>query len=83
MAINSVKITQKGQITIPKAIREKLNTNSVYFEIENNVITLKPVRDAAGSLSEYAHNASGLSMAIIKDKAWEEAVSGKSRKKST
>ena len=81
MAILSIKITQKGQVTIPKEIRAKLNASSVYFEVENNCIILKPVRDAAGSLNEYAKNAKpGLSIKQMKEKAWEEAVSEKAGK---
>ncbi len=82
MAPTAVKITRKGQVTIPKEIREKLKSNTIYFEVENDIIMIKPVQDAAGSLSEYARNAEpGLSMKQMKDKAWEEAVREKSRKK--
>jgi AbrB family looped-hinge helix DNA binding protein len=78
MPVTSVKITRKGQVTIPKAIREKLKTSYVYFEIENDVVTLKPVRDAAGSLGEYACNVkAGAPMKDLKDQAWEVAVSEK------
>jgi AbrB family looped-hinge helix DNA binding protein len=83
MPITSVKITQKGQVTIPKEIRAKLNSSAVYFEIENEVVTIKPVRDAAGSLREYARNAkSSFSMKQIKEQAWEEAVHEKASQKS-
>ena len=84
MTSSAVKVTRKGQVTIPKAIREKLNANTIYFEVENEIIMIKPVRDAAGSLSEYARNATpGLPIREMKDKAWEEAVHEKSSKKSS
>jgi len=84
MAPTAVKITRKGQVTIPKDIRDRLNANTVYFEVENDVVVVKPVRDAAGSLSEYAGNIDpGLSMKQIKDKAWEEAVRESASKKSS
>ncbi len=80
----TVKITRKGQVTIPKEIREKLNASAVYFEVENDIIMVKPVRDAAGSLSEYAGNVKpGVSMKRMKDRAWEEAVREKHGKKSS
>jgi AbrB family looped-hinge helix DNA binding protein len=80
----AVKITRKGQVTIPKKIRDILKTNSVYFEIENNNIVVRPVRDAAGSLSEYAKNVSaGTPFEKIKEKAWEDAVREKTSKKSS
>ena len=84
MATAAVKITRKGQVTIPKEIREKLNANAVYFEVEDDIVMVKPVRDAAGSLREYARNVKpGVSMKQMKDRAWEVAVREKTGKKST
>lgn len=84
MTSTAVRITRKGQVTIPKKIRDKLNARSVYFEVVNDVVVVKAVRDAAGSLSEYAGNVKpGVSMKRMKDSAWEEAVRGKSEKKSS
>ncbi len=77
----AVKITKKGQVTIPKKIREKFKTNTVYFEIINDTIILRPVEDMAGSLSEYAKNVKpSKSFKKIKEKAWEEAVHEKTSK---
>jgi len=84
MSSAAVKITRKGQVTIPKEIREKLKTNAVYFEIVDDTVVVKAVKDAAGSLSEYAKNVKpGVSMRKIKGMAWEEAVREKTRKKSS
>jgi AbrB family looped-hinge helix DNA binding protein len=84
MTTAAVKITRKGQVTIPKEIREKLNANSVYFEVEDDIVLVKPVRDAAGALSEYAGNIKpGMSMRQMKDRAWEVAVREKTGKKSS
>ena len=84
MTTAAVKITSKGQVTIPKEIREKLKANSVYFEVEDDTVMVKPVRDAAGSLSEYAGNVKpGVSMRQVKDRAWEVAVREKTGKKSS
>ena len=84
MATAAVKITRKGQVTIPKEIREKLKANAVYFEVENDIVMVKPVRDAAGSLREYARNVKpGVSMKQMKDRAWEVAIREKTGKKST
>jgi len=83
MTTAAVKITRKGQVTIPKEIREKLKTNAVYFEVEDDIVMVKPVRDAAGSLREFARNVKpGASMRQMKDKAWEVAVRDKTGKKS-
>jgi AbrB family looped-hinge helix DNA binding protein len=79
----AVKITRKGQVTIPKEIREKLKANAVYFEVEDDIVMIKPVRDAAGALHEYARNARpGVSLKQMKDRAWEVAVREKTGKKS-
>lgn len=80
----AVKITQKGQVTIPKEIREKLKSNAVYFEVEDDTVMVKPVRDTAGSLSEYAGKVKpGVSMRQMKNKAWEVAVREKTGRKSS
>jgi antitoxin PrlF len=84
MTTAAVKITSKGQVTIPKEIREKLKADSVYFEVEDDTVMVKPVKDAAGSLSEYAGNIKpGVSMRQMKDRAWEVAVREKTGKKSS
>lgn len=84
MTTAAVKITKKGQVTIPKEIRDMLKTNTVYFEVEDDTVIVKPVRDVAGSLSEYAKNVKpGTSMKKIKEMAWEEAVREKTYKKSS
>ncbi len=52
MATAAVKITRKGQVTIPKEIRERLKATAVYFEVIDDDVVVRAVRDAAGSLSE-------------------------------
>jgi AbrB family looped-hinge helix DNA binding protein len=82
MTTAALKITKKGQVTIPKEIRDLLKSSTVYFEVVDEKIVVKPVRDAAGSLSEYAKNVKpGLPLGRVKEKAWEEAVREKARKK--
>jgi virulence-associated protein VagC len=71
-------------VTIPKEIRAKLNATLVYFEVENGVVTIKPVSDAAGSLTEYSKNAKpAASMKQMKDQAREKSVREKAFKKSS
>ncbi|MCD6490072.1 MAG: AbrB/MazE/SpoVT family DNA-binding domain-containing protein [Thermodesulfobacterium sp.] len=50
----TVKITRKGQITIPAKFRKKLGTDVVEVEMEGEKIIIKPVRKLGGILSKYA-----------------------------
>jgi AbrB family looped-hinge helix DNA binding protein len=76
------KITRKGQITIPRKIREQLDSEVVEFSVtEDNNIVLRPVKSVAGSLSSHAKKVSG-SFREIREKAWEKAVREKYGKKA-
>jgi len=80
----AVKITRKGQVTIPKEIRDRLKATAVFFDVVNGEVVLRAVKDAAGSLSEFAGNAQqGISIRETKEKAWEEAVREKVGHKSS
>ena len=58
------KISSKGQVTIPKPIRERLkveNEGGILFIIEDNEVKLKGVpgssaRDLSGSLKKYVRD---------------------------
>lgn len=47
-------ITSKGQITIPKAILERLKGRVVEFVVTADTIELRPAESAQAGLSEYA-----------------------------
>jgi len=81
MITEARKITRKGQVTIPKEIRKKLGVTSVFFEVVNEDVVIRAVKDAAGSLKQYARNVKpAMSMKQMKDKAWEEVVREKTDK---
>ena len=48
-----VKITSKGQVTIPKKFRDLLGTNVVRFRMVEGKIILEPVRDVGGIFKKY------------------------------
>ena len=48
-----VKITSKGEVTIPKRIRNILGTDLVKFKVEGGKIILEPVRDIGGIFKDY------------------------------
>ena len=49
----TAKITRKGQVTIPREIRKKLESDVVEFSVVSGDIVLRPVKSVAGSLSAY------------------------------
>jgi AbrB family looped-hinge helix DNA binding protein len=48
------KISSKGQITLPKAIREKLGSALVRLVSDEDGVRIEPVRELGGSLKAYA-----------------------------
>ena len=48
------KISSKGQITLPKAVRDRLGSNLVRVVSDDKGVRIEPVRDVAGSLRHYA-----------------------------
>ena len=80
MAITA-KITEKGQVTIPRKIREKLNSEVVEFEIVDDAVLIKPVRSVAGSLRAHSHKVPR-SFEEAREEGWGEMVKEKYGKKS-
>ncbi len=59
-----VKITRKGQITIPTQIRKKLGTDIVEITMREGEVVIRPVKKLGGALQKYA----------IKEKHIEEVI---------
>jgi bifunctional DNA-binding transcriptional regulator/antitoxin component of YhaV-PrlF toxin-antitoxin module len=71
----AVKITEKGQITIPREIRNVLKADLISFSVVDGVVILRPLSDVGGSLHAYVRNAaSTASFRDQKEAAWEEAI---------
>ncbi len=49
-----VKITRKGQVTIPAQIRKKLGTDIVEITMREGEVVIRPVRKFGGALHKYA-----------------------------
>lgn len=60
----TIKITKKGQITIPAKFRKKLGTDIVKIEMQGEKIIIEPIKKLGGIFSKYA----------IKDKSIEEIM---------
>ena len=68
----TVKISPKGQITLPKQVREILASDLVTIVAKEGSVTIEPVRDVGGSLSRYASRFIPLKEA--REKAWPGVV---------
>ncbi len=73
----TVKITGKGQVTIPKHIRKLLGSDVVEFMVKGGDILIKPVNSVGGALNSYAKSHKNFNE--IRDTAWEEAVRGRNK----
>ena len=67
-----VRISPKGQITLPKEIRDLLHCDLVRIVANDEAVRIEPVRDLAGSLSQYAKPS--LSPKEARETAWAEAM---------
>lgn len=80
MPTRTVKITSKGQATIPKEIRDLLKTDVVEFEVIEGKVVLKPVRSVGGSLSQYSKEY--VALKDIRGAIWEDVARDRSGKKT-
>ncbi len=79
MAITA-KVTEKGQVTIPRKIRDKLNSEIIEFEIVDDAVLIRPVRSVAGSLRAHSRKEPH-PFAKEREEAWAEMVKEKYGKK--
>lgn len=71
----TAKITSKGQLTIPRAARMALKTNTVEVEIQGDTVILRPVKSVAGALAGYAKGVENF--ADVRAKVWQEVADEK------
>lgn len=73
MFSKTLLIGPKGQITLPKKIRDIFGSKSVHIDlIDDNQAIISPVSDVGGALSEYAKR-DQISFDKIREKAWKES----------
>ena len=78
MLTNVSRVTKKGQVTIPKKIRDKLKSDAVVFVILDDKVILKPVISVAGALQKYARAL--IPFEEARENAWKEVAHERSRK---
>lgn len=75
MYVNTLTISPKGQIVLPKKVRNFLNTNIITLEVnDNNQVIISPIHDVGGALASYKRD-TNLSFQQIRDQAWNNSVS--------
>jgi AbrB family looped-hinge helix DNA binding protein len=75
----TAKITSKGQVTLPKEIRNALNSDVIEFELRNKEVILRAVESVAGRLNAYAKVEKG-AFREVREKVWQEVVNEKTKK---
>ena len=63
-------ITEKGQVTIPKAIRTRIKGRVIEFVVIDDRIEIRPVQSVEGVLSEYAPSYTPLEK--VRESVWGE-----------
>lgn len=70
MTSQTLAIGSRGQITLPKKIRELFKSNTIVLElIDNKHVMISPVQDVGGSLSNYSKK-TNLTFEEIRNAAW-------------
>ncbi len=69
---HTLKISKKGQITLPKHIRLALGSERIRLILINGQVRIEPVKSVAGSLRDYAKPL--VDMAKETDMAWSAAI---------
>lgn len=80
MPTRAVKITSKGQATIPKEIRDLLKTDVVEFAVVEGAVVVKPVLSVGRALSRYSRGY--VPLKGIRDAVWEEVARERPGKKT-
>jgi AbrB family looped-hinge helix DNA binding protein len=74
----TVKITSKGQVTIPRKVRDFLWTNTVEFVISDDTVIVKPVKSVGGALAKYATKR--VPIREVREKVWKEVADERAKK---
>ncbi len=77
MLTKTLFIGPKGQVTIPKKIRDLFNTNTIVIEVlDNTHAVITPAPDVAGAITEFRKK-TNLTFDEIRKDAWKESIKDK------
>lgn len=79
MSINSktISISPRGQITLPKKLRDLFKTNSITLEIiDNSHAMISPIPDVGGIISGFKKK-TDLSFEQVRNKSWANSINNK------
>ena len=82
MAVKVMKVSSKGQVTLPQEIRKVLGSDVVTYDVRDGRVLLLPVKDVGGSLKEYAEK-SPMPFRRAREKAWEDVAREKAGRADT
>ena len=78
MLVRSIKISDKGQVVIPKEFIKHLGSTVIKFELGNdNEVKIIPVKDVAGSLTDFAKKNVSSDFTEIRNQAWNKITEEK------
>lgn len=77
MAVTA-KITSKGQVTIPRRVRDVLESDTVEFIISDDTVIVRPVKSVGGALAKYATK--HVPLKEVRKKVWKEVADEKTAK---
>ena len=68
-------VTSRGQVTLPRIVRDALGSRSVEFEVKGDLVLLRPVQSVAGGLAAYARKERPF--AEVRAEVWKEVARAK------
>ena len=70
-------VTARGQVTLPRMVREALASRIIEFDVQDDLVLVRPVRSVAGSLATYARKQRPL--AGVRAEVWKEVARAKAQ----
>lgn len=71
MAVKVMRVSSKGQVTLPREVRRVLGSDVVTYDVKDGRVLLLPVKDVGGCLKAYAEPRTGsMSFRKAREKAW-------------